>query len=418
MANLPQLSSKAATTDTRPEIELIICCARTHIDTVTAERIKLLLQQDIDWAYLIKTAHQHGVMPLLYRSLKITCPEAVPNAILYELQTHFHANALRNEFLVKELIKLLNLLEAHGIPAIPFKGPVLAASVYSNLELRQFCDLDILVHEQDVQKAKGLLISQGYRPYFPESSTQETAYLQALTGAQEAAYLQSQWEHHFVHDDSMVNVDLHQGITPKSFSFPLAPEHLWSRLKPLSLAGKTVLTFLPEDLLLILCVNGARECWEKMSRLCDVAELIRVNQEIDWQQVIEQARRLGSERMLLLGLLLAHSLLGTTLPDEVCQRIQADPVLELLVAQVNEHLFDKTDGLISASKIKSPLFHLRLRERLRDKVYYCFGLMTPSPGDWALLPLPPFLSFFYYLLRPIRLVGKYGLSNLKRFPEM
>jgi len=36
------------------------------------------------------------------------------------------------------LLKLLDLFENHGIPAVPFKGPVLASSIYGDLSLRQF----------------------------------------------------------------------------------------------------------------------------------------------------------------------------------------------------------------------------------------------------------------------------------------
>ena len=63
-------------------------------------------------------------MPLLYRTLNSTCSDAVPKPTLEELRDHFYVNAGRNLFLTKELLKVLHLLEAHGIPAIPYKGPV------------------------------------------------------------------------------------------------------------------------------------------------------------------------------------------------------------------------------------------------------------------------------------------------------
>jgi len=82
MTTLLSLSTKAPTAATRSEVELLFCCARTHINSEIAERIRTLLQQDIDWAYLIQTAAQHGIIPILYQSLNPTCPEAVPNANL------------------------------------------------------------------------------------------------------------------------------------------------------------------------------------------------------------------------------------------------------------------------------------------------------------------------------------------------
>ncbi|MBE9038107.1 nucleotidyltransferase family protein [aff. Roholtiella sp. LEGE 12411] len=107
------------------EIELLLCCSRSHIVPETVERIKTLLQQDIDWTYLIQTAASQGVIPLLYQSLKATCSEAVPEIILTQLRSYYHTNAVHNLLLTQELLKLLELLKEHDIYAIPFKGPYL-----------------------------------------------------------------------------------------------------------------------------------------------------------------------------------------------------------------------------------------------------------------------------------------------------
>lgn len=162
---------------TRFEDELLLCCARSHVDPKTAERIQNLLQEDLDWIYLIGTAFQHRVLPLLYSSLKNTSLKGVPQVILNQLHSHFHANTQNNLFLTKELLILLELFADHNISAIPFKGPVLAASAYGDLAWRQFSDLDILVHKQDFLKAKDLLIRHGYHHLY--CGEHETAYAQA-----------------------------------------------------------------------------------------------------------------------------------------------------------------------------------------------------------------------------------------------
>src|SRR5688572_24047075 len=128
------------------EIELLLCCARTSIDSNTLDRLKTLLHQDLGWQRLIQTAGIHGVLPLLYRSLSRNAPGLVPKAILERLRENFRSNVQRNLFLTAELLKLLDLFAAHRIDAVPFKGPVLAAAVYKDLSLRQFSDLDVLVH--------------------------------------------------------------------------------------------------------------------------------------------------------------------------------------------------------------------------------------------------------------------------------
>jgi hypothetical protein len=105
----------------RPETELLLCCARLSSDSNRAEQLRALLHKDLDWAILRRIAHQHGVVPLLYWRLSNTCPEAVPTAVLDRLRGDFHANCLRNLSLTRELLRLLNLLEAQGIPRYPLQ---------------------------------------------------------------------------------------------------------------------------------------------------------------------------------------------------------------------------------------------------------------------------------------------------------
>src|SRR5918994_94858 len=119
----------------RPEIELLLSCAATYQDPQAADRIRALLQEEVDWEYLLRMAYRHRTAPLLYWNLNAVCPQAVPKTALYQLRDHFHANNLRNLFLTRELLRLLNLFAAHGVSAVPFKGPALASLAYENLAL-------------------------------------------------------------------------------------------------------------------------------------------------------------------------------------------------------------------------------------------------------------------------------------------
>jgi hypothetical protein len=188
-------------------------------------------------------------------------------------------------------------------------------------------------------------------------------------------------------------------------------ECLWERLKPTSLAGKEVLTFSPEDLLLILCVHGAKHLWTNLIWVCDVAELLHVCKGLDWEWVMRQASTLGSQRMLLLGLFLAKSLLGAPLPEEIEKQVETDRMVKGLARQVQQRLSREPNG--SPGLWESSIFHLKARERLKDRICYCSRLaMSTTPGDWTFLPLPHPLFLLYYLIRPFRLAAKYGVKLL------
>jgi len=389
----------------RFEDELLLCCARTSRTPEITARIRGLIQEGIDWEYLIRTAHVHGMAPLLYWHLDAAHSESVPENVLSYLRDHFHANSLRNLSLTGELLRILRVFKAHGADVVPYKGPALAASVYGNLALREFIDLDVMVHRRDVAKAKELLVSLGYRPKH------------WLTRAQEAALLESQLEYVFVRDDEESVVELRWDIT-EHYSVPLGAVGLWGRLEQIPLGDVIIPILSPEDTLLVLCAHGSKHLWERLGWICDIAELIRSHQEMRWEQVIARASAMGGERMVLLGLFLASHLLGAALPEEVVRRAQDDPAVKKLAGQVTEQLFGEANGLTGffGGAYFHPL-HLKMKERLPDKFRYCVrAATTQTAEDWELLTLPNFLFPFYYVLRPLRLAGKYGRRLLKASP--
>jgi hypothetical protein len=340
--------------ESRPEIELLLCCARTRIDGEIAERMLTLLREDIDWDDVIAIALGHGVMPLLYQNLNRICPQVVPPAILDRLRTHFHTNALHNFLLTEELLKLLSLFEAHGIPAIPYKGPALAAPVYGNIVLRQFGDLDIVVPKRNMLRAIDLLIARGYQ-------------LQ-LTNPEERFFWRHRRHYHLVRDDGRVSVDICWAVSRKYWNLTADCEGSWERRLLVPLAATTVSSFSHEDLLLILCAHGADHDWQRLAWICDIAEVVSVQQRMNWGWLLEQSVRLRSQRPLFVGLALASDLLGATLPEEVVKGIQADQAVKVIAAQVRKRLFAGTDGWPAA--VDSRPFYLRIRECMLGRMRY------------------------------------------------
>jgi hypothetical protein len=408
LSAIPRTRGESQAKAYSPEAELLLCCARTSKDSETASRMTALLREDIDWLRVLELARKHRMMPLLYWHLGVGAFEAIPTHFSEELRSSFHQNSLRNLQLTGELLRITRTFEAHTIPIVPYKGPVLAAMAYENLALREFNDLDILVHKQDVARARDLLISMGYRQQ------------NRLAKAQEAAFLKTQREYVFARKDGTV-VELHWAVMPRILSFELEPEDLWDRVSSITLGGDTVSTFSPDDTLLFLCAHGSKHFWYRLAWICDVAELIRVTETIDWERLTEHAGRLGAQRMLFLGLLLANDLIGSPLPQGVTEKIQSDRVVKSLATQVQGWLFQesgKSSDIFAKDLAEESSFHpfrVRIRERFRDKVLYSTRTaLTPTPEDWEFLTLPQPLFPLYYVLRPLRIGARYGQRLLKR----
>ncbi|ETX06713.1 nucleotidyltransferase domain-containing protein [Candidatus Entotheonella palauensis] len=346
----------------QPEAELLLSCVGADVSETCAARFQALLHEDLNWDEVTQLAMQHGILPLLYWHLDHADEASVPEAAYEQLRSYFYANKLHNNRLTDKLLDLLCQFDAHGITAIPFKGPTLAIAAYGNLDLRQFGDLDILVPERDCGAAMRVLLSQGFR-----------LKSKALNAEEEMVRL-SRCAYSFIHDADGISVDLHWGITAameypdRAFALPLDAIQAWERRVSISLSGIQVPSFAPEDLVLILCIHGSKHCWERLGWLGDIAQLIHAYPEMPWAQIRTHASRLGCRRMLDLGITLAHTVCGVKLSESVLQQVRAEVVVQSLAAAVKRGWFagvESETGMVARSR-----FYLRMRERWRDKVQY------------------------------------------------
>jgi hypothetical protein len=175
-----------------------------------------------------------------------------------------------------------------------------------------------------------------------------------------------------------------------------------------AVTGREIPTFCPEDTLLILVIHGTKHCWLPLGLLCDLAMLIETA-GIDWERVLARAGALGLRCRLLIGLWLAHELLGTALPERVLGRLAAEARAPKLAAEIRERF------LADRPAAGESRFHLRSMDRMRDRVRFLLGtIFEPTEADWDSLRIPPSLFPLYYLARPLRLLAKHGSGQARR----
>jgi len=377
----------------RPENELLLLCARVRVGKDEAARIESLAAGALDWDYLFRLAQRHAVLPLLQRSISEHARDAAPQTFRQKLRDRFRENATRNLLLAGELVRIARLFESEGVPVLAYKGPALAVSAYGDLSLRRFVDLDIVVRARDVRRAGELLGSLGF------------GLSDGLSESQEKFLLRRQHNIAYTRDAGRLIVELHWGLASEKFAELPLSEGVWERAETVAFGGGEVRSLSTEDLLLALCVHGAKHLWERLAWVCDVAELLNSRASLDWGGVLRRAQDSRTERMLLLGLSLASGLLGATLPESIRRAIRDDPTTDTLSGSVAEKLFAGAEFEPSGFAA-SVRFNLSARTRLREKIRYFRFILTPTDGDLAALSLPPSLSFVYYLLRPVRLLRK------------
>jgi hypothetical protein len=367
---------------------LLACVAPAGPEAFVAEAARS--NPELDWELVLRIARRHSLLPLLHRGASRL--DFTPEPARRQLDAAFRDNAARNVFLVHELLRIVALLEGRGIAVLAYKGPLLALAAYGNLSLRRFVDLDLLVPRAQIAEAVDLLESQGYAG----DITRRRAQLRFL--------LDTQNEFALSRDQGRLILELHWEIAGSRFAQETADAGVWSRRRAAVLSGQTVHTLAPEDLLLTLCVHGAKHTWERLAWVADIAWLLTATPGLDWFALLVRAREKAQLRMLLAGLALAQRCFDGELPANVCEAIQADPAIEALVVRARGVLF--RDPETSPSILATLQFNLRARETTRTRVAYVRHLFTPTIADVNTLNLPPPLRFLYPLLRPFRMILK------------
>ena len=176
---------------------LVACCQIDPSKEDIAFISSYLNAEHLDINNLIKLANQHGILPLVHKSMKNLHIESQEH-FLKNLKSSYTQIAQRNMLMSAELIRIVKLLEENGIQTLPFKGPALSQIAYDDITLRQYVDLDILTKKEDVYKIDALLKSQGYER------------LLALTAYQEKIWVKYAHDMGFIHPTKGVHLEMCQ----------------------------------------------------------------------------------------------------------------------------------------------------------------------------------------------------------------
>ena len=278
-----------------PAAALVATCARCTFDDRQRRDIRAVLERGVDWERVLALAEKNFVLPLLFESLE-TVRELVPEAVYARLAKQRKLAKFRGELFVDELIRISASLEAAGITVLHYKGPVSSALLYGDRFRRTYFDLDFLVRREDLHEVSNLLRNDGYRAEHD---------LDALSQEQ---FEREQKEYTFT--SGLLCIEPHWSLTARRYPFAIDYAQLWERAVAYDLGGTKVRTFAPEDMLLVLSMAGAKGKWMRLQMVTDVAQLYRSMDPTLAVSALAHAKRLGCERILLVG---AH-LAGDTAP--------------------------------------------------------------------------------------------------------
>jgi hypothetical protein len=337
---------------------------------------------DTDWQQVAQAARLHGVLVLLSRRLPRPELEASARPLIE-----------RALVLTRQLRTLLDRLQGAGLTVLPIKGPVLAATMYGDVTLRGASgDLDLVIQSVDFPHAVELLSGDGYRRVEPALDEHD----------------HEQWESeaHLLPPSTGTLVELHTELIGNFHTAPVDLQAVLERSSARLLFGTTVRVPAAEDLLLYLCLHGARHMWSRLLWICDLDALLRATPSFDWEALFARADAISARRRVTLGLFLAHRLLGTPIADAAV--LFREGRLFLLERLARHRMSETTAGRPVPGLVGRLLSELAARETARQQSTYLRRQFAPNARDRSWIKLPRRLRWLLWILRPLRVLTRFG----------
>jgi Uncharacterised nucleotidyltransferase len=387
------------------EWELLVRCCAVSGPVVDNPAVLALIERGVDWNRFLALANRNCVTPMVGARLAVEGAADLPRPVARVLRLSYEVNALRCNHRAGCAVEVVDSFSASGVPVIAIKGPALAIAAYGDVAMRVFGDLDFMVRRSDLPRAAEALGGVGYSSASYHAAAVDSGFFSDVALD-------------FSRDDSVV--DLHWRLSPGYFPFAPEGEQVWDRTAEIELLGRRVRVLGPADSILFQACHGSKHGWMTLAQICDFARLLATAKPVcwSWTSLIDDARRMRSLRMLLLGADLVHSLELCKVPAELLDAAGRDAHVASLSRRVRRGILD----LRRAVELDEWSIALGTIGSVRDRIGYLVERVAmPKLSDRALMPLPRALYPLYYLLRPILVAIKHReklLGNRSDIPAL
>jgi hypothetical protein len=372
-----------------PDLEHKLVFTALSLNRLKDNRLIEMLEYPMDWSLVLQIAIQNGVFPLVYQRIMAFVGKQMPLEEIARWKTLYQVNTQNNFRLTWKLIELIKLLINNDVECIVLKGPIYSLQVYGDIALRQFLDLDVLIHQTDFLNVDKILEQHGYVPSIKLDSRQKKFQLRS--------------DNYFLYTFKGDSFEIHWDIShPWSLSL-FTQQQVWSNILPITILDQEVYTLSPEDTILYICLHGAKHAWSQLKWVADLAYLSQSYNE--WFPLLEHAKQFGLYRQVCLGLLLAVEVVDTEIPINVLDRVKSNHSARKLASQVLANISKLPNN---RSHISDYIFYWKSLDRWQDRIRYIISIIfIPEVPDWKKISLPENMYPAYYFLRPLRLMYKY-----------
>ncbi len=271
-----------------PDSQVAILTQWLSVRWTRGEQIRYTRPADAAaWAHVVDLAHNCHLAPLLYGT--ITAHHSQAFDTLPSFRNAYLLSRAQNLALRVELSNILVDFRNARVPVIVMKEAALSEVLYNDIGLRPVTNLDILVHESDLETSSNLLEARGYE------WTSDALRPPKMRLSSKVSFTKMAAPH--------TRIDLHWNLFD-TIPYRLKSDSDWVWNHTVPFCNNEAMTLGWNAQFLHLCGDFAGHLQldydkyqhpeQALLRYCDMAELLyRHSAELDWNVVLSKARELG-----------------------------------------------------------------------------------------------------------------------------
>lgn len=345
---------------------------------------------NIDWKLIYEEANAHQILEILFPVVQQLNVDLMPCKEVFDTWTRQTIiSGIKQANHIENMAEVLNTFKESGIDVITLKGLVLR-DLYPQPLLRSMSDADILIHKQDLLKAKSILLSLGY--FIKEESNPK--------------------EMRFFHNKKLI-IELHwslidPGLIQNSEQFET---HVWDNFHNSMLNSVPIYILSPEDQVLYLCLHMIAHIQYRgfgLRQLCDLVLLIEAKSaDINWNSFNNRIKEFDITKFVYCIFQACELLFNLVLPIEISGKAN-DETIKLLINDIFEAgvFGNKSQARSYISSVYG--FHKEATEKLPSLGRLYLNNLFPSikslPDKYQYAKKYPILILFAWIHRFIVLL--------------
>ncbi|MFB0564451.1 MAG: nucleotidyltransferase family protein [Candidatus Aminicenantaceae bacterium] len=377
--------------------KLIVLCSRLNFSPQDSSKIEYLLESDSNWEQIIKKAAKEGVAPLLYHNLKKYRGE-IPVFAMEQLKRKYQISTARNTYIYKNLKAPLQAIKDSNLRVAITKGTRLAVTLYQDIGLRPFMDVDLIAHFSDWQNLREIL---------KDLSFTHNPYGEYISKHDQERY---DWTcYNYFRKDNLL-IDIH--FDPFDLRLPAKNiEKFWESARKENISGIESYVFSPEYEFCKLCVHTQKHSYHPLIWLTDIAEFSSRG-GLDWNQTLRICREEEIFAPVYYGLHIVNRLWPGTFSNNTINTFKVG----ILKQKLLEFFWPEEKVLSRNTSLKVPfhtptIFPLLSRKRILFKLKTLFHIFFPHQ-DWVahFYEIPPnsIKMLLHYAGRFLRLISVFS----------